>query len=213
MTARVVTSFTYVLLNCALVHLRPSRFEGFVRYGGLPDKQELSAVYREGAFIPKQTRTGEVGGQVWLRAAPRHQWLDPVEVMARLDGRVGKTLSWMEKPCWISVEGHMLFLREGKGVDYALALDLDRCTLAIAANGALAVLGPSLQRKFPATDGHAVLLLTPHNSALHSDTANEPKTPAEVSVELKDLICARQRATFEWRPVADPSSVPTAFHQ
>lgn len=192
--------------------IRPSRFEGFVRYGGLPDKQEFSAVYREGAFIPQNTRAGQAGGRLWLRAAPRHQWLDPVEVMARLDGRIGKPLSWMKKPCWLSVEGHMLFLRHAPGVDHSLALDLDRCTLAEAANGALAVLGPSLQRKFPDTDSHPVLVLTPHGSALQSAT-DQPREPAQVSVELKDVICTRQRAIFEWRAVADASSVPTAFHQ
>ena len=117
----------------------------------------------------------------------------------------------MENPCWVSVEGHMLFLRQGAGVDRTGA-HLDRCTLAEAANGALAVLGPSLQRKCPATDGHAVLVLTPHGSALRTDT-NQPREPAQVSVELKDVICARQRAIFEWRPVADASRVPTAFHQ
>lgn len=192
--------------------IRPSRYEGFVRYGGLPDKQEFSAVYREGAFIPQHTHAGQAGGHLWLRAAPLYQWLDPVEVLARLDGRIGKSLPWMVKPCWVSVEGHMLFLRPGPGSEHVLALDLDRCTLAEASNGALAVLGPSLQRKFPATDGHAVLVLTPHGSALRSDT-NQPKEPAEVSVELKDVICARQRAIFEWRPVADASTVPTACYQ
>lgn len=197
-----------------MMYRRPSRFEGFVRYGGLPDKHEFSAVYREAAFIPQNNRadSGRPGGRLWLRAAPRHQWLDPVEVMARLDGRIGRALPWMEKPCWISVEGHMLFLRQAPGIDHALALDLDRCTLAEAANGALAVLGPSLQRKFPSTDGHAVLVLTPHGSALQSDTG-EPREPAQVSLELKDVICGRQRAIFEWRPATDASSVPTAFYQ
>ena len=133
-------------------------------------------------------------------------------MMARLDGRIGKPPSWMDNPCWVSVEGHMLFLREGPGVDHVLALDLERCTLAEAANGALAVLGPSLQRKFDATDGHAVLVLTPHGSALYSDT-NQPREPAQVSLELKDVICERQRAIFEWRPATDASNVLTAFHE
>ena len=208
----MATLFERACFYRASVCTRPSRFEGFVRYGGLPDKQEFSAVYREGAFVPQHNLGGPAGGRLWLRAAPRHQWLDPVEMMARLDGRIGKPPSWMQNPCWVSVEGHMLFLREGPDVEHALALDLERCTLAEAANGALAVLGPSLQRKFPATDGHAVLVLTPHGSALYSDT-NQPREPAEVSLELKDVICARQRAIFEWRPATDASNVPTAFYE
>lgn len=192
---------------CMCCAARPSRFEGYVRYGGLPDKQEFAAVYREGAFIPRADVGRQAGGQLWLRATPRHQWLDPVEVLARLDGHGGQPPTWMEKPCWVSVEGHMLFLREAPAADHTMALDLERCTLADAADGALAVLGPSLQRKYPAADGHAVLVLTPHGSALHGDgdQQGQLRNPAQVSMELKDVICARQRATFDWRPTVGNS--------
>lgn len=130
-------------------------------------------------------------------------------MVARLDGHSDPP--WMEKPCWIFVEGHTLFLHEGPGSEHVMALDLERCTLADAADGALAVLGPALQRKYPATDGHVVLVLTPHGSALQSDDGGgEPRDHAEVSMELKDIICARQRVTFEWRPApADMSQIQT----
>ena len=208
--ASLVCIACHVADSARRVHARPSRFEGFVRYGGLPDKQDFSAVYREGAFIPNNTSARGGARTLWLRATPRHQWLEPVEVVARLDGHGNHP--WMEKPCWVSVEGHTLFLHEGPGAEHVMALDLERCTLADTADGALAVLGPALQRKYPATNDHVVLVLTPHGSALESDDGGEPRDHAKVSMELKDVICARQRVTFEWRasgPRDDMSRVQT----
>jgi len=190
-----------------------SQFEGFVRWGGLPEQAGFPAVYREGAFIIPRAGGGQ--NRVWLRATPGYQLLHPTEVIATLQGGDDE---WLAA---VRVEGGLLFLQgeacpptllsgqrpTKKGARDELAFDLERCTLTDSPGGKLAVLGPDVQRRYESDD--AALLLEPCGSSLAQPGGGETRDPADVSADLRKDICARQRNTFEWRRLRQPNLVPT----
>ena len=190
-----------------------SQFEGFVRWGGLPEQAGFPAVYREGAFIIP--RAGGEQNRVWLRATPGYQLLHPTEVIATLQEGDDE---WHAS---VRVEGGLLFLQgeacpasllngqrpTKKGARDELAFDLERCTLTDSPGGKLAVLGPDVQRRYESDD--AALLLKPCGSSLAQPGGGGTRDPADVSADLRKDICARQRKTFEWRRLRQPNLVPT----
>jgi hypothetical protein len=210
---------------------------GFVRCAGVQDRPEFKSVCLQGAFIPTlQNAGGDVsqlhgrgvgGGQLWLRTASRNQFSQPygpVQMNVSLMADAARPEKWMAKPCWVSVAGSTLIVREKKGASErpVFAEDVGRCTLSEAPNDSLALMGPPVRRRYPLASANVALVFGPVEDVTiakeYITSAGEtvskeysvtesggrnwvPNEGQEAGVadSLRNAISSVQRETYEWR--------------
>ena len=84
--------------------------DGFVRLSGVSNNPELGGSRREAAFLPRVDGTAAGAGKLWLRTQGRVPFYGPIQMSVSLNGDGDEP--WMAAPCWVSVQGTALIIRQ-----------------------------------------------------------------------------------------------------